>query len=102
MVYIINDLVGFVDWFFLGIVEGELLIGEKIFEGIVDYYLKKGVSFVVIKFGKEGVYFKMKISEGFVEGFWVDWVVDIVGVGDGFVVGVISGIFDGLLYKDVV
>ncbi len=102
MVHTINDLAGLADWFFPGITEGELLTGEKTPEGIADYYLKKGVSFIAIKLGKEGAYFKTGTGEGFLEGFPVDRVVDTVGAGDGFAVGVISGILDGLSYKDAV
>ncbi|MCY9307593.1 2-dehydro-3-deoxygluconokinase [Bacillus inaquosorum] len=102
MAHTINDLAGLADWFFPGITEGELLTGEKTPEGIADYYLKKGVSFVAIKLGKDGAYFKTRESEGFAEGFRVDRVVDTVGAGDGFAVGVISGILDGLSYKDAV
>ncbi|WP_069839251.1 2-dehydro-3-deoxygluconokinase [Bacillus sp. F56] len=102
MIHTINDLAGLADWFFPGITEGELLTGEKTPEGIADYYLKKGVSFVAIKLGKEGAYFKTETSEGFLEGCRVDQVVDTVGAGDGFAVGVISGILDGLSYKEAV
>lgn len=102
MVHTINDLAGLADWFFPGIAEGELLTGEKTPEGIADYYLNKGASFVAIKLGKEGAYFKTGTSEGFLEGCRVDRVVDTVGAGDGFAVGVISGVLDGLSYKDAV
>lgn len=33
--------------------------------------------------------------EGMVVGECVEWVVDMVGVGDGFVVGVVSVLFEG-------
>lgn len=64
--------------------------------------MKKGASFVAIKLGKEGAYFKTGTSDGFLEGCRVDRVVDTVGAGDGFAVGVISGVLDGLSYKDAV
>lgn len=86
---------------FPGIAE-EAIDRRKTPEGIADYYLKKGASFVAIKLGKEGAYFKTGTSEGFLEGCRVDRVVDTVGAGDGFAVGVISGILDGLSYKDAV
>lgn len=78
------------------------MTGEKTPEGIADFYLEKGVSFVAVKLGKEGAYFRSKESEGYTEGCRVDQVVDTVGAGDGFAVGVISGILDGLPYKDAV
>ncbi|MCI4139483.1 PfkB family carbohydrate kinase, partial [Bacillus vallismortis] len=60
MAHTINDLAGLADWIFPGIAEGELLTGEKTPEGIADYNLKKGVSLVAIKLGKEGAYFNTR------------------------------------------
>ncbi len=54
-----------------------------------------GVKNVIVKVGAKGAYYKTASgSEGFVNGFKVDKVVDTVGAGDGFATGVISGISD--------
>lgn len=70
---------------------------------IVGFYFVQGVCGVVIKFGEQGVYFCMVDGcEGMVVGECVEWVVDMVGVGDGFVVGVVSVLFEGCGIEQVV
>ncbi|MCY9198395.1 sugar kinase [Bacillus atrophaeus] len=102
MAHSINELAELADWFLPGITEGELLTGEKTPEGIADFYLEKGVSFIAIKLGKDGAYFKTKHEDGYIEGYHVENVIDTVGAGDGFAVGVISGVLDGLSFQDAV
>ncbi|BBP92722.1 hypothetical protein BsIDN1_63400 [Bacillus safensis] len=51
---------------------------------------------MVIKLGAEGAFYKSAAGQGIVNGFYVQDVVDTVGAGDGFAVGVISGLLDGL------
>jgi 2-dehydro-3-deoxygluconokinase len=84
------------DWLFPGISEGALLTGYQDPKDIAAYYLDKGVKLVVVKLGKEGAYVATQQENGIVPGVKVDRVVDTVGAGDGFAVGVISGLFDGL------
>ena len=102
----INDLAARADWVLPGIEEGRLLTGESSAEGIARFYRQRGASLVVVKLGKEGAYFDGVISgvagTGFVAGFPVEKVIDTVGAGDGFAVGVISGLLDGLSVPDAV
>jgi 2-dehydro-3-deoxygluconokinase len=79
-----------------GLGEGQLLTGYTTPEDIARFYLGLGASAVVIKLGPRGAYFMDATSSGIVEGVPVAKVVDTVGAGDGFAVGVISGLLDGL------
>ncbi|MNJ48676.1 sugar kinase [Paenibacillus bouchesdurhonensis] len=102
MIQAINDLAARSNWVFPGISEGKQLTGHDKPEDIADFYLERGVSLVVIKLGPEGAYFKSADQEGYAEGFKVEEVVDTVGAGDGFAVGVISGLLEQLPLKEAV
>lgn len=99
MIHTVNQMAFQVDWFFPGLAEGQRLTGCHEPEEIADVYLQKGVKLVVIKLGAEGAFYKSTSSQGIVSGFYVSDVVDTVGAGDGFAVGVISGLLDGLSYE---
>lgn len=96
MIHTVNQMASQVDWFFPGLAEGQRLTGCHEPEEIADVYLQKGVKLVVIKLGAEGAFYKGEAGQGIVSGFYVQNVVDTVGAGDGFAVGVISGLLDGL------
>lgn len=102
MVNTINDLATRCDWFLPGLGEGKILTGLSTPEEIADYYLERGVSLVVIKLGPEGAYYKSAQEEGYVNGFKVEEVVDTVGAGDGFAVGVISAMLEKLPIAEAV
>lgn len=86
-----------------GIEEGRILTGNDQPELIADYYLNRGVKLVVVKLGSSGAYFKTAQGEwGRVEGVQVQHVVDTVGAGDSFAVGVISALLDGRTTKQAV
>lgn len=102
MVRTINDLATRCDWFLPGLGEGKILTGLETPEEIADFYLDLGVKVVVIKLGPEGAYYKTREEEGYVDGFKVDEVVDTVGAGDGFAVGVISALLESLSLKEAV
>ncbi|MGQ2979542.1 MAG: sugar kinase [Polaromonas sp.] len=96
MVETINDLAARADWVLPGLEEGRLLTGEHSAEGIAHFYRQRGAKLVVVKLGAEGAYFDGEGGSGRVAGFPVEKVVDTVGAGDGFAVGVISGLLAGL------
>ncbi len=102
MVNTINDLATRCDWFLPGLGEGKILTGLSTPEEIADYYLARSVSLVVIKLGPEGAYYKSAEGEGYVDGFKVEHVVDTVGAGDGFAVGVISAMLEKLPIAEAV
>jgi len=92
----LNRLAFKADWVLPGIKEGMILTGESTPEGIADFYLNRGVKAVVLKTGADGAWFKTADGEqGAVAAVKVDNVVDTVGAGDGFAVGVISALLEG-------
>ncbi|PCK19627.1 2-dehydro-3-deoxygluconokinase [Bacillus pumilus] len=99
MIHTVNQMASQADWFFPGLAEGQRLTGCHEPEEIADVYLQKGVKLVVMKLGAEGAFFKSAENQGVVNGFQVHDVIDTVGAGDGFAVGVISGLLDGLSYE---
>ena len=101
----LNDVACRCDMVMPGLSEGEILTGRHSAEEIADYYLAKGVKDVVIKTGREGAYAQNATVRVEVPSFPVETfakVVDTVGAGDGFAVGVISGRLEGLSLKDAV
>lgn len=102
MIHTVNQIAYQVDWLFPGLAEGQRLTRCREPEEIADVYLQKGVKLVVIKLGPEGAFFKSVAGQGVVKGFQVHHVVDTVGAGDGFAVGVISAMLDGLSYEESV
>ena len=92
----VNRLAAQADWVLPGLEEGRLLTGEPTAEGVAAHYRQLGATLVVVKLGPEGAYFDSDTAgRGRVAGFPVDKVVDTVGAGDGFAVGVISALLEG-------
>ena len=92
----INALAAGADWVFPGLSEGLLLTGHATPEAIARFYRDQGASLVVVKLGEAGAYYDdATAGTGYVDGCPVDKVVDTVGAGDAFAVGVISGLLDG-------
>ncbi|WP_158782421.1 sugar kinase [Pantoea sp. BAV 3049] len=92
----LNTLAGFADWVLPGVSEGKILTGHSQPEAIADFYLDMGVKAVIIKTGGDGAWYKTAEGEkGQVAAIRTDNVVDTVGAGDGFAVGVISALLEG-------
>ena len=98
----INDLATRADWVLPGLEEGRLLTGETTPEGIARFYRQLGAKLAIVKLGSEGAYFEDASGCGYVPGFPVAQVIDTVGAGDGFAVGVISALLEGLRVPDAV
>ena len=92
---VINDLAVKADWVFPGLDEGMMLTGYTTPEDIASFYLDKGVELVSIKLGALGSSLFTRSQRYDLPLFEVE-VIDTVGAGDGFAVGVISGMLDGL------
>ena len=92
----LNRLAGLADWVLPGLAEGRTLTGLDTPEAIAAFYLDRGAKAVVVKLGADGAYWRTADREGRVPGVKVEAVVDTVGAGDGFAVGVISGRLEGL------
>lgn len=100
MIRTINQLAAKADLVLPGVEEGNILLGVKQSEEIADTYLAMGAGQVIIKQGAEGAYGKTQNESGFVPGYKVEKVVDTVGAGDGFAVGIISARLDGLTFAE--
>ena len=92
----LNSLAANVDWVLPVIEEGKLLTGAVDAPGVARFYLDLGAKLVVVKLGPEGAYFADESSSAYVPGYPVKQVVDTVGAGDAFAVGMISAMLDGL------
>ncbi|NYT44652.1 sugar kinase [Alcaligenaceae bacterium] len=98
----INALADEADWIFPGLSEGQLLTQRDTPEEIAGYYCERGAKAVVIKLGADGAYYDTGDEQGYVPGCPVPSVVDTVGAGDGFAVGVISAKLEGLSWQKAV
>lgn len=96
MIATLNALASLADVVMPGLAEGRLLTGCQHAPDIAEFYLARGVRQVVIKLGAEGAYFASAEGSGTAPGVPVAQVVDTVGAGDGFAVGVISALLEDL------
>ncbi len=93
----VNALASLSDLVLPGLAEGRLLTGRDTAEDIAAFYLERGARQVVVKLGPEGAYYAERGGPaGHSPGIAVAQVVDTVGAGDGFAVGVVSGLLEGL------
>jgi dehydrogluconokinase len=92
----VNRLAGRADWVMPGLEEGRLLTGHSSPEAVARHYRDAGVRLVVIKLGPDGAYFDGLGTSGYVPAVPVAKVVDTVGAGDGFAVGLISALLGAL------
>ena len=95
MVTEINRLAALAHWVLPGLGEGRLLTGFDDPADIAAFYLDQGAEIVVIKLGADGAYYRTPLDEGVIAGVPVAQVVDTVGAGDGFAVGLISALLEG-------
>lgn len=103
MVEKLNHLAFQADWVLPGVKEGQILTGENTPEGIADFYLNRGVKAVILKTGADGAWFKTADGEqGAVAAVKVENVVDTVGAGDGFAVGVVSALLEGKTFQQAI
>lgn len=102
MIQVINDLACRCDWVLPGINEGKILTGQDEASRIADFYLRAGVKTVVVKLGERGAYAKTADEELSIPAFSVKQVVDTVGAGDGFAVGVVSALLEGFTLPEAV
>lgn len=96
MVACINDLAGLADIVLPGLAEGRLLTGRDDPAAIADFYRARGARGVAVKLGARGALCVDASGAIAVDGVLAPRVVDTVGAGDGFAVGVISGLLEGL------
>ncbi|MCU1781774.1 sugar kinase [Pseudomonas sp. 13B_2.1_Bac1] len=102
MISAINALAALADWVLPGLGEGRLLTGYDDPADIAAFYLDQGAEAVAIKLGPDGAYFRTQMDKGFVAAVPVEKVVDTVGAGDGFAVGMISALLENLSFPEAV
>ncbi|AVH75381.1 sugar kinase [Weissella koreensis] len=88
-----------------GLDEGKILTGNREPNDIADFYLNNSdiTEIVVIKLGVNGAFLKDKYGHKMtIPGFKVDKILDTVGAGDGFAVGLISGLLEGLSIESAI
>lgn len=102
----LNDMAAQADWVLPGLAEGRRLTGLETPNDIAGYYLERGARAVIIKLGPQGGYYRGHLGgkeESFtVPGFTVNDVIDTVGAGDGFAVGVVSALLEGRSPREAV
>ena len=92
----INELAAHADWVLPGLEEGRLLTGRDAPEAIARFYRERGARRVVVKLGAEGAYCDdADAGCARIAAAPVAKVVDTVGAGDGFMVGVTSALLEG-------
>ena len=94
MIETVNELASISDVFLPGLVEASLLSGLDAVDDITEFYLAKGIKTVIVKDGASGAHYRTKDKKGHVPGFHVSEIVDTVGAGDGFAVGIIDGLLN--------
>ncbi|WP_432216729.1 sugar kinase [Pseudomonas kribbensis] len=102
MISEINRLAALAHWVLPGLSEGRLLTGFEDPADIAAFYLDQGAEAVAIKLGPQGAYYRTHLDQGFVAGVPVETVVDTVGAGDGFAVGMISALLEHLSFPEAV
>lgn len=104
MVRVINALAAKADLVLPGVSEGKILMGSEQPAKIADFFLEQGqTQAVVVKVGAKGAFVKCADGEVFQsKAFKVEHVVDTVGAGDGFAVGTISALLEGLSLQQAV
>ncbi|MDQ0204042.1 sugar kinase [Pectinatus haikarae] len=98
----INNLASRADIVLPGTAEGKILMGSDDPKKINDFYRRNGAKIVVTKCGASGAFVTDGSEEYTVEGYKVDRVIDTVGAGDGFAVGIITGLMENLSLRDAV
>jgi 2-dehydro-3-deoxygluconokinase len=93
----VNALAALSDTVHPGLAEGHQLTGRHMAEDTAVVYLERGAKHVVVKLGPEGAYYAQRDgASGIAPGLRVERVVDTVGAGDGFAVGVVCGLLEGV------
>lgn len=96
MIEVINEVSKKVDLILPGINEAKILLNKESLDEIVETYMNIGIKNIVLKEGEKGSHYFNQDKHYFVPSFKVKEVVDTVGAGDGFAVGIISSLLDNI------
>jgi 2-dehydro-3-deoxygluconokinase len=102
MIHVTNTLAKFADIILPGVEEAKLLTGKVELQDMADFYHQLGVKTVVMKLGAKGAFTSSEGISFYTEGFKIEKVIDTVGAGDAFAVGVVSGILEGMKLEEAV
>lgn len=102
MIAVINDIASKADIVLPGTGEGKILMGSEEPEKIAEFYRNNGAGTVIVKAGAKGAYLDSGELRKFIAGYKVKKVVDTVGAGDGFAVGIISAYLEGKNLEEMV
>ena len=102
MIRTINDLASKADIVLPGTGEGKILMGSDNPETIARFYRRIGAETVIVKDGANGAFVSSPQGEKHYPGFRVPKVVDTVGAGDGFAVGVLSAVLEKLSLEETI
>lgn len=98
----LNRYAALADVFLPSLSEAQTLCGIEQPEHIAEHYLDLGTKKIVITLGKQGAYYKSAVESGIAPTFRADVVVDTAGAGDGFAVGLLSGLYDHIPLAEAV
>lgn len=101
----INEITKFATIFLPGIKEAKLLTGLSNVNEIMQYYFDNNprMRLLVMKDGSNGAYIKTRNDfTDFIPSFKVNKVVDTVGAGDGFALGLITALLENKSIPDAV
>ncbi|WP_067142441.1 sugar kinase [Oceanivirga salmonicida] len=101
MIKVINEVSKKVDLVLPGIEECKILVGSNDIKVIENKYKDMGINRFIIKEGEKGSHSFDNGIHIFKKGFKVSKVIDTVGAGDGFAVGIISSILESLNTDDM-
>lgn len=96
MIARVNTLAALAHWVMPGLEEGRTLTGGATPDAIAAFYLERGAAGVAVKLGADGAYVRTADLQARIPAPAVARVVDTVGAGDGFAVGFISALLEGL------
>jgi len=105
MVKDLNNFAKQADIILPGVAEGKILVGSEDPETIADFYLNQSekTHTVIVKVGADGAYIKSKDGTNTtISGYRADKVVDTVGAGDGFAVGIATALLEGKTISEAV
>lgn len=101
------EIAAMTDLILPGETEAEILVGSSDFSVVSSIFHELGNKYVVMKDGARGAFCSYidktgQYVVGYEKGFNVNHVVDTVGAGDGFAIGVISGLLEDLSINQAV
>jgi len=93
---ILEDLMVSADYVLPGLEEMHAIYGQKTAREILDYLHRIGCQRIILKLGKEGAMLSQPSGHERITGYPVNDPADLMGAGDAFAAGFISGLLKGM------